>query len=124
MSSQATLGREALSKLGHGKIEDEEEQKQASSDSEEEKKEEEKKEEEKKEEEKKEEVKTEWKHDLDYIALQCEVNNQDLDRNFMIIHHFLSNHGWTLPVMILYLAPFKFLIGGSGLQTDSYGCFL
>ena len=59
MSSQATLGREALSKLGHGKIEDEEEQKQASSDSEEEKKEEEKKEEEKKEEENKEEAKTE-----------------------------------------------------------------
>ena len=50
MSSQATLGREALSKLGHGKIEAEEEQKQeASSDSEEEKKEEEKKEESKEE---------------------------------------------------------------------------
>ena len=60
MSSQATLGREALSKLGHGKIEAEEEQKQeASSDSEEEKKEEEKKE------ESKEEAFTEWNCDLD-----------------------------------------------------------
>ena len=41
ISSQATLNREALSKLGHGKIEDEEEaKKEVSSDSEDENKEE------------------------------------------------------------------------------------
>ena len=43
ISSQATLNREALSKLGHGKIEDEEEvkkEKEVSSDSEDENKEE------------------------------------------------------------------------------------
>ena len=40
ISSQATLGREALSKLGHGKIEDEEAKKEESSDSEDQNKEE------------------------------------------------------------------------------------